>query len=281
LNTDEVPAAVLVRTDGTAVVTGPGGPNLPGGFIPGVAAGYGKDGTLLWEAFSRLATVWATLLPSGDVCATGGYDAMVTCWQVPGGASNKPPTAVVSATPSTGAAPLSVAFSSAGSSDTDGSIASYSWNFGDGASSTAPNPTHTYTSAGTWTATLTVTDDRGATAGASATVTVTPAITKTLRSTAITLSAKRSGSRVTVSGQVAVRDAANAAVSGVNVSIAWRKPDGTSATQSALTDSSGSASFSVSGGRGSYTLTVTNLARSGYTFDAAGSLLTGSISVTK
>jgi PKD repeat protein len=237
---------------------------------------------MLWEAFSRLATVWATLLPSGDVCATGGYDAMVTCWQVPGGAAtNKPPTAVVSATPSTGAAPLAVAFSSAGSSDPDGSIASYSWNFGDGGTSTAANPTHTYTSAGTRTATLTVTDDKGATAGASVTVTVTPAITATLRSTAITLSAKRSGSRVTVSGQVAVRDAAGTAVSGVNVTIIWRKPDGTSATQSALTGASGMASFSVSGGRGSYTLTVTNLARSGYTFDAAGSLLTGSISVTK
>jgi len=282
LNTDEVPAAVLVRADGTAVVTGPGGPNLPGGFIPGVAAGYGRDGTMLWEAFSRLATVWATLLPSGDVCATGGYDAMVTCWQVPGEvATNKPPTAVVSATPSTGAAPLAVAFSSAGSSDPDGSIASYSWNFGDGGTSTAANPTHTYTSAGTRTATLTVTDDKGATAGASVTVTVTPAITATLRSTAITLSAKRSGSRVTVSGQVAVRDAAGTAVSGVNVTIIWRKPDGTSATQSALTGASGMASFSVSGGRGSYTLTVTKLARSGYTFDAAGSLLAGSISVTK
>ena len=40
LNTDEIPAGVLVLPDGTSVVTGKGGPNLPGGFIPGVTAGY-------------------------------------------------------------------------------------------------------------------------------------------------------------------------------------------------------------------------------------------------
>ena len=90
LNTDEIPRGVVVLTDGTTVVTGPGGPNLPGGFIQGVTAGYGPDGTLLWEAFSRLATVWVTALPSGDVCATGGYDALITCWRVPAVVSTPP-----------------------------------------------------------------------------------------------------------------------------------------------------------------------------------------------
>ena len=86
LNTDEVPRGVLVMADGTTVVTGPGGPNLPGGYIQGVTAGYSPGGTLLWEAFSRLATVWATALPNGeDVCATGGYDALITCWRVSAG----------------------------------------------------------------------------------------------------------------------------------------------------------------------------------------------------
>ena len=60
LNTDEIPAGVLVLADGTTVVTGRGGPNLPGGYIPGVTAGYSSDGNLRWEAFSRMATVWAT-----------------------------------------------------------------------------------------------------------------------------------------------------------------------------------------------------------------------------
>lgn len=45
---------------------------------------------------------------------------------------NQPPTAVASATPTSGTAPLNIAFSAAGSSDPDGSIASYQWAFGDG-----------------------------------------------------------------------------------------------------------------------------------------------------
>jgi hypothetical protein len=80
LNTDEIPSAVLALDDGTTVVTGRGGPNLAGGYIPGVTAGYDGGGTLLWEAFSAQATVWATALPDGNVCAAGGYDALVTCW---------------------------------------------------------------------------------------------------------------------------------------------------------------------------------------------------------
>jgi hypothetical protein len=81
LNTDEIPAAVLTLPDGTTVVTGKGGPNLPGGFIPGVTAGYSPTGALLWEAFSPLATVWATALPNGDVVATGGYDAYLAAFR--------------------------------------------------------------------------------------------------------------------------------------------------------------------------------------------------------
>ena len=90
LNTDEIPAAVVALPDGTTVVTGRGGPNLPGGYIPGVTVGYGPTGTLLWEAFSPLATVWAIALPDGNVCATGGYDALITCWNLSGGVIPSP-----------------------------------------------------------------------------------------------------------------------------------------------------------------------------------------------
>ena len=245
--------------------------------MQGVTAGYSSNGTLLWEAFSKLPTVWATALPNGDVCATGGYDALITCWQVPGGVVNQPPTAVMTAAPLVGVAPLTVTFDGSGSSDPDGTIASYSWNFGDGGNSTGANSSHAYASAGTYTATLTVTDNAGSTASASVAVTVTAATAGTLRSTAINLSGTRVGSRVTVSGQVVVRNTANAAVSGVSVNVTWRKPDGTSVTQIATTGSSGTASLSTSGGRGTYTLTVNNLTKTGYTFDRANSVLTKSI----
>jgi hypothetical protein len=170
LNTDEVPRSVLVMPDGTTVVTGPGGPNLPGGYIQGVTAGYGPSGALLWEAFSKMATVWATALPNGAVCATGGYDALITCWQVPGGVTNQPPKAVMSATPSTGPAPLTVTFDGSRSLDPDGAVTSWAWSFGDGASGTGPLTTHLYMTPGTYTATLTVTDSGGAIASASVTI---------------------------------------------------------------------------------------------------------------
>jgi PKD repeat protein len=80
--------------------------------------------------------------------------------------ANLAPTAVVSATPTSGAAPLAVSFTGAASSDPDGAIASWSWAFGDGATATGPTATHTY-AAGSYSATLTVTDDDGATASSS------------------------------------------------------------------------------------------------------------------
>jgi len=67
------------------------------------------------------------------------------------------PTASISSSPNAGLAPLSVQFSSAGSSDPYGLPLTYSWDFGDGSPvSTSANPSHIYTTTGTYTATLTV-----------------------------------------------------------------------------------------------------------------------------
>ncbi|MET0050493.1 MAG: PKD domain-containing protein, partial [Candidatus Thiodiazotropha sp.] len=56
-----------------------------------------------------------------------------------------------------------VDFSSAGSTDSDGSIVSYAWDFCDGDSSTQANPSHTYTGDGNYTVSLSVTDNDGGT----------------------------------------------------------------------------------------------------------------------
>jgi PKD repeat protein len=198
--------------------------------------------------------VWATALPSGDVCASGGYDALVNCWQIAapvgppaapsgltaslrngaivlnwldnatdensfaversentGGAwapyvtlatlpentltyadgsylarsynyrvratnaggdsaysniasitifsANDPPTAVMSATPSSGTAPLTVTFDGSGSTDAFGFITAWTWAFGDGTVGSGAAITHVYSTPGTYTATLTVTDN--------------------------------------------------------------------------------------------------------------------------
>jgi cytochrome c len=71
------------------------------------------------------------------------------------------PTSRATATPRAGRAPLTVAFSSAGSSDPDqGQAIQFAWDFdGNGTTdSTAANPSHTYTANGDYTARLTVTD---------------------------------------------------------------------------------------------------------------------------
>jgi glucose/arabinose dehydrogenase/PKD repeat protein len=82
------------------------------------------------------------------------------------------PLAQAKASVTSGKAPLSVSFSSAGSSDPDGDTLGYAWTFGDGASSTAANPSHTYTAEGQYTATLKVTDPSGKSATASVQITV-------------------------------------------------------------------------------------------------------------
>jgi PKD repeat protein len=76
---------------------------------------------------------------------------------------NLPPKAGMTAEPSSGLAPLTVAFGAGTSSDPDGTLASYHWDFGDGASAEGIDASHTFTVPGTYTAVLTVTDDAGAT----------------------------------------------------------------------------------------------------------------------
>jgi subtilisin family serine protease len=58
------------------------------------------------------------------------------------------------------------------STDSDGTIVAWSWDFGDGNTATAQSPEHTYGAADTYTVTLTVTDDDGATDAASKNVSV-------------------------------------------------------------------------------------------------------------
>ncbi len=94
---------------------------------------------------------------------------------------NRTPVPVASAVghadpnaPLIGLAPLTVAFSSAGTTDPDGDRLSYAWDFdADGVvDSRARNPTFTYTENGVFDATLRVTDATGRTAAASVPVIV-------------------------------------------------------------------------------------------------------------
>ena len=73
------------------------------------------------------------------------------------------------------AAGLTASVDATTSSDPDGTIASYAWNFGDGGVGTGVTAAHTYAAAGNYTITLTVTDDAGSTNTTTRPVTVTNA----------------------------------------------------------------------------------------------------------
>jgi PKD repeat protein len=99
------------------------------------------------------------------VTLTGTFDTET-------GPGNISPQAVIANGPFSAGEGQSISFSSVGSNDPDGSIASYSWSFGDGSSSSSANPSHTYISAGNYLVSLTVTDNQGATASVTDSVTV-------------------------------------------------------------------------------------------------------------
>lgn len=74
----------------------------------------------------------------------------------------------------TGGVPLEIAFSAKGSTDFDGAITSYHWEFGDGTQATGALVVHRYEQADTFLAKLTVTDDHGGQSISEQMVTVLP-----------------------------------------------------------------------------------------------------------
>ena len=87
---------------------------------------------------------------------------------------NLPPIAKLSVSPTEGRAPLEVSFDATGSSDPDGTIEKYEWDF-DGDEiydGNGPCPSYTYETSGTYKATLRVTDNGGLTDTALETIVV-------------------------------------------------------------------------------------------------------------
>lgn len=101
---------------------------------------------------------WSSLVasPEGDAWM-GGWAGNIRRFDGPPGAPvNQPPVASFTFL-TTG---LSVALADT-STDPDGTITSWLWNFGDGQTSTEQNPTHVFAAEGTYHVSLTVTDDDG------------------------------------------------------------------------------------------------------------------------
>ncbi|MBQ4877810.1 collagenase [Pseudoalteromonas luteoviolacea] len=101
------------------------------------------------------------------------YDQEFTQWTLAlaGSDDNKAPLASING-PYSGTIGNDIQFSSQGSTDPEGQVLTYLWQFGDGAQSTSANPTHIYSAQGTYTVSLTVSDPQGAQASVSTSVEV-------------------------------------------------------------------------------------------------------------
>src|SRR5690606_31617656 len=111
-------------------------------------------GLSLWTPAQIEAALKSTAYPLSGACSGGCGAGIIDARAAVvaaggGGGGNVNPVANFSFA----ASGLTVNFTD-GSSDSDGSIASRSWNFGDGTSSTAANPSKTYSAAGTYSVTL-------------------------------------------------------------------------------------------------------------------------------
>jgi len=119
-------------------------------FGDGSAAGSGLTTS---HSYALSGTYQVTLTVTDDHNQSASVTHPVTV--------NAAPTAAFTSS----ATNLTASLDASGSSDSDGTIASYSWDFGDGtAAGSGVTVDHTYATSGTYAVTLTVTDNGGATA---------------------------------------------------------------------------------------------------------------------
>jgi PKD repeat protein len=151
--------------------------------------------------------------------------------------ANAAPTARIAVT----RADLAVALDASGSTDADGTVATYAWDLGDGRQASGATASHTYAAAGTYLVTLTVTDDDGATGTARTLVTVAAAPQNAAPGASFTVTGRDLG--------VAVDGSRSLDTDGTVTAHAWDFGDGRQATGVTATHTYAAA--------GTYTVTLT------------------------
>ena len=131
------------------------------GFGDG-STGTGKTTT---HTYATAGTYTVTLTVTDNSGSTGSTTSTKTI-------TDRPPVAKFTESATTVLTAVSITFNATSSSDPDGTIAAYSWNFGDGATASGVILSHSYATAGTYTVTLKVTDNSGSTASTTATKSV-------------------------------------------------------------------------------------------------------------
>jgi PKD domain len=221
----EAPNDVVLGSDGAAFVVGAAGPGPASdpAATQATTVRYQVDGSAAWLAANpaSASAVDAAIGRNGTVYVLGSPSQ--TLLHYAAAAVNQAPLGALVVATTSG---LTVTFDASGSTDADGTIASYRWTFGDGQTATTATPaaTHVYASAGGYAVTVTPVDNLGlAGTTASATVSVTdPLAAATPTSVSLSSSSVRGGSSVsgrvsmsTPSGAVVILTSSNPAVASV------------------------------------------------------------------
>ncbi|MEL4320452.1 PKD domain-containing protein [Leifsonia sp. YIM 134122] len=253
------PTASFTATPGVKTVSVDGSASSdPDGSIVGYAWNFGDGGT-------------ATGATAAHPYATGGdYVVTLTVTDNRGGTATTSSTVTVSSPPpnvlptaafSTVITNLAVAADGSGSTDSDGTVVGYAWNFGvPGATASGPTASYTYAAAGTYTVSLTVTDDEGGTNTKTTSVTVAPAPPPNVAPTA---SFTSSAAFLKLSVDASASSDSDGTIAGY----AWNFGDGGTG--------SGELTDHTYGSAGTYTVTLTVTDD-----DGAATVTTASVSVT-
>ncbi len=129
--------------------------------------------TYAWSFGDGVADTGPSATASHVYGAQGSYPVILTVTDAAGDSSSVSgtvtvgelaPTASFSVDPAGAGSGQPVTFDASGSTEADGTIISYDWDFGDGSTGAGERPVHVYGAPGTYTATLTVENDVGQTA---------------------------------------------------------------------------------------------------------------------
>jgi PKD repeat protein len=152
-------------TVGVAVTFDGSGSSDPDGTIVAYDWDFGDGNTGTGATPSHVyatdGTFTVAITVTDDLGATGTDTTTATI-----GVGNQAPTADAGG-PYSGTVGVAINFDGTGSTDPDGTIVAYDWDFGDGGTGVGATPSYAYSAAGTYNVTLTVTDDAGATDSAS------------------------------------------------------------------------------------------------------------------
>lgn len=133
--------------------------------------GDGTTGTgdFISQCYGTPATYMAILTVVDKTSISNTTNTQITVFDTP--EKNLPPIVGFSMTQVNDMTPVTVLFDATKSTDPDGAIVSYDWNFGDGSYGSGQVITHTFTDRGEYAVELRVSDNRGVMASASIPVT--------------------------------------------------------------------------------------------------------------